>query len=81
MAYLDFMEFPDLIEYYTTMGNGTLAKEKYTTMENHTLLKDIKTFMCLTQPYFSPNQILHMLSALILWSKTFYYYWSISYPI
>ena len=33
MAYLDFMKFPDLIEYYTTIGNGTLLKEEYTTME------------------------------------------------
>ena len=24
MAYLEFEEFPDLIEYYTTIGNGAL---------------------------------------------------------
>ena len=24
MAYLDFKEFPFLIEYYTTIGNGTI---------------------------------------------------------
>ena len=24
MAYLEFDKFPDLIEYYTTTGNGTL---------------------------------------------------------
>ena len=41
MAYLDFMEFCDLIEYYTTTVNGTLLKEEYTTIENCTLLKDI----------------------------------------
>ena len=27
MAYLDFKEFPNLIEYYTTSLNGTLLKE------------------------------------------------------
>ena len=27
MAYLDFEEFANLIEYYTTIGNGTLLKE------------------------------------------------------
>ena len=48
MAYLDFMEFPDLIEYYTTIGNGTLLKEGYTATENYTLLKDIKDSMYLT---------------------------------
>ena len=36
MAYLDFEEFPDLIEYYNTIGNGTLLKEEYTTMDNWT---------------------------------------------
>ena len=51
MAYLDFEEFPNLIEYYTTTGNGTLLKKEYTTIENHTLLKDIDNFMS------SPNQI------------------------
>ena len=75
MAYLDFKEFPDLIKYYTTIGNGTLLKEEYNTIENHALLKDIKDSMYLTQPCFledTPNQILHMLSTLILWSKPFY---------
>ena len=33
MAYLEFDEFPDLIEYYTTIGNGTLLKQKYTTIK------------------------------------------------
>ena len=28
MVYLEFEEFPDLIEYYTTIGNGTLLKEE-----------------------------------------------------
>ena len=44
-------------------------------MEKCTLLKDIENFMYLTQPYFSentPNQILDMLSTLILWMKSFY---------
>ena len=71
MAYLDFREFPDVIKYYTTIGNGTQLKEELTTMENHTLLKDIENFMYLTQPDFMEdilNPILHMLSALILWS-------------
>ena len=42
MAYLDFMEFPNLNEYYTTIGNVTLLKKEYTTIENCTLLKDIE---------------------------------------
>ena len=33
MAYLEFKEFPDLIEYYTTIGNGTLLKDQYTTIK------------------------------------------------
>ena len=33
MAYLEFEEFSDLIEYYTTIGNGSLLKEEYNTME------------------------------------------------
>ena len=52
MAYLDFEEITDFIEYYTTIGNGTLLKEAYITMANCRLLKDIKNFMYLTQPYF-----------------------------
>ena len=75
MAYQEFDEFPDLIEYYTTIGNGTLLKEEYTTIKECTLLKDIEHFLYLTQSYFSddtPNQILHLMSTLILWSKTFY---------
>ena len=75
MAYQEFNEFPDLIEYYTTIGNGTPMKEKYTTIKECTLLKDITHFLYLTQSYFSdntPNQILHLMSTLILWSKTFY---------
>ena len=75
MAYQEFDEFPDLIEYYTTIGNGTLLKEEYTTIKDSTLLKDIEHFLYLTQSYFSddtPNQILHLMSTLIVWSKTFY---------
>ena len=75
MAYLEFEEFPNLIDYYTTIGNGTLHKEEYTTIKECTLLKDIKHFLYLTQSYFSddsPNQILHLMSTLILWLKTFY---------
>ena len=75
MAYQEFDEFPDLIEYYTTIGNGTLLKEDYTTIKECTLLKDIEQFLYLTQSYFSddtPNQILHLMITLILWSKTFY---------
>ena len=41
MAYLEFEEFPVLIEYYTTISNGTLLKEEYTTIKYCTLLKDI----------------------------------------
>ena len=65
-------EFPNLIEYYTTVGNGTLLKEAYTTFENHRLLKDIDNLMYHSQLNFSedtPKQILHILSTLILWSK------------
>ena len=75
MAYQEFDEFPNLIEYYTTIGNGTLLKQEYTTIKECTPLKDIKHFLYLTQSYFSdntPNQILHLMSTLILWSKTFY---------
>ena len=39
------------------------------------LLKDIENFLYLTQLKFmedTPNQILHMLSTLILWLKSFY---------
>ena len=72
MAYQEFDEFPNLIEYYTTIGNGTLLKEEYTTIKESTLLKDIEHFLYLTQLYFSndtPNQIPHLMSTLILWSK------------
>ena len=75
MAYQEFDEFPDLIEYYTTIGNGTLLKDEYTTIKECTLLKDIEHFLYLTQSYFSddiPNQILHLMGTLISWSKTYY---------
>ena len=75
MAYQEFDKFPDLIEYYTTIGNGALLKEEYTTIKESTLLQDIEHFLYLTQSYFSddtPNQILHLMCTLILWSKTFY---------
>ena len=75
MAYLGFDEFPDLIEYYTTIGNGTLLKEDCTTIRECTILKGIEHFMYLTQSYFSddtPNQILHIMSTLLLFSKRFY---------
>ena len=70
MAYLEFEEFPVLIEYYTTVGNGTLLDQEYTTIKKRTLLKDIKNFMYLTQLNFledTPNQILLMLSTQLLW--------------
>ena len=72
MAYLEFDKFSDLIEYYTTIGNHTLLKEEYTTIKECTLLKDIEYFMYLTQLYFSDNtsnQILHIMSTLLLWLK------------
>ena len=75
MANLGFGEFPNIIKYYTTIGNCTPLKEEYTSMENHTLLKNIDNFMYPTQLNFmedTPNQILHMLSTLILLSKTVY---------
>ena len=74
MAYLEFDEFPDLIEYYITIGNGTLHKKEYTTIKECTLLKDIENFMYLTQSYFledTPNQILHIMSTLLLFSERF----------
>ena len=55
MTYLEFDEFPNLIEYYTTTVNGTILKQKYTTIKECTLLKDIEHFMYLTQLYFSDN--------------------------
>ena len=72
MAYQEFDEFPDLIEYYTTIGDGTILKQKYTTIKECTLLNDIEHFLYLTQSYFledTPNQILHITSTLLLWSK------------
>ena len=45
MAYQEFDEFPDIIEYYTTIGNCTLLKYEYTTIKECTLLKDIKHFL------------------------------------
>ena len=51
MAYQEFNEFPDLIEYYTTIENDTLLKEEYTTIKECTLLKDIGHFLYLTQSY------------------------------
>ena len=75
MAYLEFNEFPDLIEYYTTIGTGTILMEEYNTIKECTLLNDIEHFMYLTQLYFSgntPNQILHIMSTLLSWSKRFY---------
>ena len=74
MAYQEFDEFPNSIEYYTTIGNGTLLKQEYSTIKESTLLKDIEHFLYLTQSYFSndtPNRILHLMSTLISWSKTF----------
>ena len=75
IASLEFEEFPNLIEYYTTIENGTILKQKYTAIEVCTLLKDINQFMYLTQSYFSdstPNQILHIMSTLLSWSNRFY---------
>ena len=75
MAYLEFEEFPDFINYCTTLGNSTLLKKEYTTIKDCTLLKDIENIMYLTQLYFwdnTPNQILYILSTLLLWSKSFY---------
>ena len=67
-----FGEFPDLIEYHTTIGNGTLLKEEYNIIANCTLLQDINNLMYLTQLNFTedtPNQVLHILSTPILWLK------------
>ena len=75
MAYLHFREVPNLINYYTTIGKSTIIKEEHTTMENYTLLNYVNNLMYHSKLNFSedtPNQILHMLSTLILWSKHFY---------
>ena len=72
MAYLEFNGFPNLIEYYTAIGTDTLLKEEYTTIKEGTLLKVIEHFMYLTKSNFSdntPNQILHIMSTLLLWLK------------
>ena len=74
MAYVEFEDFPDLIQYFTTIGNGTLLKQKYTIIKESTLLKDIEDFMYLTQSCFldnTLNQILHIMSTLLLWLKRF----------
>ena len=52
-----------------------LLKQRYNTIKECTLLKDIEHFMYLTQLYFldnTPNQILHIMSTLLSWSKRFY---------
>ena len=70
-----FGEIPDLIEYFTTIGNGTILKDDYTAIGNPTLLKDFDYLVYLTQLKFfedTLNQIIHMLSTLILWSKYYY---------
>ena len=75
MAYHCFREFPNLIKYYTSIGNGTQLKEEYNTIGNHTLLQDINNLEYIPQPKFSedtPNQILNMLSTLIKWLRSFY---------
>ena len=75
LDYHGFGEFPNHIKYYTSIRHGTLLKEDYTTMKNHTLLKYIHNLMYHTQLNFhdeTPNQILNMLSTLVLLSKTFY---------
>ena len=72
MAYLDFEEFPDVIEYHTTIINGTILNKEYSTIKECTLLKDIKHFTYHTQPYFldnTLNQILYIMSTLLSWSK------------
>ena len=72
MAYLDFEDFPDLIKYYTTIGNSTLLNEEYTTTHNCILLNDLDDLTYLTKLNFleyTPNQIIQLLSILILCQK------------
>ena len=74
-SWMAYLEFKNIIEYYTTTVTSTQLKEEYNTMENCTLLKDIDNFMYLTQLYFledTPNQIQYILRTLLLWLKTFY---------
>ena len=83
MAYLEFNEFPDLIKYYTTIGIGTLLKEKCTTIKECTLLEDIDHFMYLTQSYFldnTSNQSYTNEYTTIMVKRILHYYRSTSYP-
>ena len=75
LDYHGFRELPELIKHYTTIGNGTIVKGKYTNIGNHTVTKDIDYLVYHTQSNFSedtPNQILCMLSTMILWLKNLY---------
>ena len=80
-SWIDFAEFPNLIKYYTSIGNSTLFKKEYNTIENCALLKDIDNLMYQTQLNFSddtPNQILvHKYCG----QNCLHYYQSLSYPI
>ena len=54
MAYLEFNEFPNLIKYYTTIGNGTVLKESTLQSKNAHYLRILNTLCTL------PNHILQM---------------------
>ena len=63
-----------LIEYYTTIGNGTILEEEYTTIQKFTLLKDIDNLMYHAQLNFSednqPNPMYVEYTNIVV--KTFY---------
>ena len=56
MAYLEFNKFPDLIKYYTTIGNGTLLKRSTLQSKNvHYLMTNVPyPIVCLRQ-HTQPN--------------------------
>ena len=43
MAYLEFNEFPGFIEYYTTIGNGTLLRKSTLQSKNVQYLRILNT--------------------------------------
>ena len=86
LGYHGFRELLNLIEYYNTIINCTILKDEYNTIKIvhylWTLTYDYLVYI--TQPKFredTPNQILHVWSTLIMWSKILHYYRPISYPI
>ena len=85
MANLEFMGFSDHIEYYTTIGNGTLCKGRVHYYGNCTVLKEIeKNYIPYPTVFLGghsqPNPT-HVEHTNILVKNFLHYYWPISYPI